>query len=367
MNKIETDVLIVGGGPSGASAALSLLKYFDSRIILVEQSDFDRILVGEQVSSSIFDLLDYIDLCITDFEDGCFLPSYGSMSFWGSEYPSYIDAIFTTEQSSYQLNRDKFDLTLIKKISERGGNVFPRTKCTRFFQRDNGDWEVSLKHPMKGEFIIVANFLIDATGRQASVSRQIGVHSKRIDALMGVGAFLKLDNTRKLKQNRLIETTEHGWWHSAVLPDNLMTLTFFSDADIISRNKINKSAFWNDCLQSTYHTRERAKGGVASDSKPWVRNAFTQIVDSTKAENFMAIGDAATSFDPISSMGIGFGISSAFQSTLIVSSPASQRNQKIVVYQNGINSNFENYLSLKKNVYAQEKRWTSSEFWVRRS
>ncbi len=53
----ETDVLIVGGGPAGSSTALSLLKYSNLEVALIEQSTLNNLRVGEQVNASIFDLL----------------------------------------------------------------------------------------------------------------------------------------------------------------------------------------------------------------------------------------------------------------------------------------------------------------------
>ena len=75
---IQTDVLIVGGGPGGASAALSLLNNSNYSVTIIEQSDFNTTRVGEHVSSSIFDLIDYLKLSKSDFRQDSFIPAYAS-------------------------------------------------------------------------------------------------------------------------------------------------------------------------------------------------------------------------------------------------------------------------------------------------
>ena len=61
-NSKQIDVLIVGGGPAGTSVALSLLNYSDHTVMLVEQSDLNQMRVGEHVSASIFDLVEYLKI-----------------------------------------------------------------------------------------------------------------------------------------------------------------------------------------------------------------------------------------------------------------------------------------------------------------
>jgi alkyl hydroperoxide reductase subunit AhpF len=61
-NLLETNVLIVGGGPAGTSAALSLLKYSDLKVVIVEETGLESVKIGEQVNSSIFDLLSIWEL-----------------------------------------------------------------------------------------------------------------------------------------------------------------------------------------------------------------------------------------------------------------------------------------------------------------
>ena len=61
-NTYQVDVLIVGGGPAGASAALSLLTYSEHTVLLVEQSNLEQTRVGEHVSASLFDFLHLIQV-----------------------------------------------------------------------------------------------------------------------------------------------------------------------------------------------------------------------------------------------------------------------------------------------------------------
>jgi len=368
MTNLNTDVLIVGGGPAGASAAISLLNSSNNiSVTLTEHSGLDNRRVGEHVSSSIFELLSHLDLKPEEFGQDCFLPAYGNTSYWGMDQPILRDSIFTTEAASYQLDREQFDLTLLKSVSEKGGNVFPRTKCTQFIQQEDKSWTVSLQHPKSGSFLITAKFLIDASGRQAHVCRQIGVRTRRDDHLVGVGCFLEFGDRKELQHDLLMESVENGWWYSATLPQNSMIIVFFSDADIISNNKFNQATAWNKLLQRTRQMKYKVDGAYNQETL-WIRNAHTQISNSTDRENFIAIGDAAVSFDPISSMGIGFAITSACHAASIVESALLKHDTKrISVYQNDIERNFENYHILRRKIYQQERRWLLSDFWARRN
>lgn len=362
----NTDVLIIGGGPAGAAAALSLVNYSNNSVALVEKSDFNTTRVGEQVSASIFDLLNYLKLNKEDFEASSFMPAYANKAYWGSNQVSTTQSIFTMEEATYQIDREKFDLKLIEVAAERGVTVFPRTKCLQYQQLEDKSWRVSVMHATEGKFTIHANYLLDASGRSGNVGRQVGVLSKKHDNLMGVGVFLELRNNN-LRFEQTIESTELGWWYTACLPGNRMVATFFSDADIISSHGLHKMNIWKETLQTTQHVKQLLRETSLLSEKLWVRNAQTQITDTTHVSRFLAIGDAAASFDPISSMGIGFSISSACHAAKHITNELAGDSSKTEIFQQDIKGNFNRYLQLRMRFYQEERRWANAMFWQRRS
>lgn len=54
------DVVIIGGGPAGISAALTLLKRTDISVLVVEAGHYDRPKSGESLSPGVRNLLDYL-------------------------------------------------------------------------------------------------------------------------------------------------------------------------------------------------------------------------------------------------------------------------------------------------------------------
>jgi flavin-dependent dehydrogenase len=368
MANIKTDVLIIGGGPAGASAAISILKYSkDTSVALVEQSDLDQIRVGEHVSSSIFDLLKYLGLEPDDFESGSFLQNHGTTSYWGSTVPMTRDAIFSAEKPACQLDRKVFDLTLLKQVANLGGIVLPRTRCIGYEQLEDATWHVKLQHAEQGAISINSKFLIDASGRQRSPSRQLNIPSVKHDTLFGIGAFLAI-NGRRLPNEQMIESTELGWWYSATLQDNYTATVFFTDSDIVSDHELSKPANWHALLQKTRYIKNRIAGFDPAGVNIWARSAHTHISNITSTRNFIAIGDAMVSFDPISSMGIGFAISSGCNAAAVVMLELTEPDtNRIAVYQSDVNRIFNNYLQQQKKIYQQEKRWPESEFWKRRA
>ncbi|WPU92811.1 lysine-epsilon-oxidase maturase LodB [Mucilaginibacter sabulilitoris] len=368
MSHIKTDVLIIGGGPAGTSAAISVLKYGrDISVMLVEQSDLDQIRVGEHVSSSIFELLKYLSLEPGDFENGCFLTNHGTTSYWGSGIPMTRDAIFSAERPACQLDRKIFDLTLLKQVADLGGIVLPRTRCLGYDQLEDHNWQVKLHHAEQGAISVHAKFLIDASGRQRSASRLLNIPSDKHDTLFGIGAFLAI-NGRDLPSDQMMESTELGWWYSATLQDNYATTIFFTDSDIVSEYELSKPANWYRQLQQTKFIKKRITGFDPAAINLWSRSAHTHISNISNSRNFIAIGDAMASFDPISSMGIGFAISSACNAAAIALLELNESDaNRIAVYQADVSRIFNNYLQQQKKVYQQEKRWPESSFWKRRT
>lgn len=363
----NTDVLIVGGGPSGTSAALSILQHSSLSVILTDNTAFDVSRVGEHVDASLFKLLSYLEIEKDDFEADSFIEGYNSLAAWGNEVITSRSSIHNPESKSFQLDREKFDLLMLSEITNRGGKIFPRTKCIQIEQLENDSWELQMKHQTKGNFTIRTKFLIDASGRQGHLCRMLNLKVIKYDQLVGISAFLRFREPKILPQEIFLETVKHGWWYSATLPGDRLVFTLFTDADIIKTQQLQKPGNWNKLLLETKHIGKRIQNTIA-DEQLWVRNAFSQLSDSSVKNNFLAIGDAAAAFDPISSMGIGFAVSSACNAARAIEHFFSSDGDDsyIRTYQEDLKTIFGNYLNLRKQYYHMEQRWAKELFWDRR-
>ncbi len=360
----DTDVLIVGGGPAGASAALSILKFSDLTVTVVERSDLNIERIGEQVSSSIFDLLQYLGLDKTDFGHDCFLPGYSSHAAWGSSKVTERHSISSTHIDSYQINRTVFDITLLSKASDMGAVIMPDARCTEYEARENG-WQVGINHQTEGRFIVNTRYLIDATGRQSHLARHLEAKITKDDELVAVGAFLQFQEEKALEQDFFLETVEDGWWYYAVLPGRKIVLSLFTDAHNVKEKQLNKIENWIALLLNTVHVKHKVSGSMTFE-KPWVKNAYSHFTDGTKIKNFITIGDAACSFDPISSMGIGFAMSSACNGALAIINQDWDVNS-IRHYNEDLKRIYYDYICTKSQYYKEEKRWPHAQFWKNRS
>ena len=81
--------------------------------------------------------------------------------------------------------------------------------------------------------------------------------------------------------------------------------------------------------------------------------------------HFLAVGDAVASFDPISSMGIGFAMSSGSFAAKAIADHSSNPNA-LKVYEESIQNILSNYNETKGLYYRKEQRWPDSTFWKKR-
>jgi flavin-dependent dehydrogenase len=84
--------------------------------------------------------------------------------------------------------------------------------------------------------------------------------------------------------------------------------------------------------------------------------------------SYLAVGDAVCSFDPISSMGIGFALASGSQAaTAINASDHTSGDMSLQSYFKDTKRIFSDYLKTRNKIYRQETRWPDSDFWQRRT
>ncbi|ATC94724.1 lysine-epsilon-oxidase maturase LodB [Pseudoalteromonas tunicata] len=367
MEQHEVDVLIVGAGPAGAACGISLRNHANKQVLIIDNSDLQQTRVGEHVTASIFEFMDYLNVADINQSSEFITENYGNTSYWGSQSANEHSSLFTAAGNTYQLQRSEFDTSLLYNFVAVGGNVLLDCADINFEQQADNTWVVHLLHSVRGSIQIRANFLVDGSGRNAHISKSLGLSRHKKDDLMGVGCFLNVSGLA-LTQEQLIETTENGWWYCAALPNEKAVVTFFTDMDIIKELKLNKPDYWNFELAKTKHVKKRISGSQSVSDKLWLRNASSQLSEGTPLKNFVAIGDAAASFDPISSMGLGFAISSACFAAKAIHASIIEKTQKpLLVYQDDVVNNFKQYCQIHKQVYQQETRWNNSDFWQRRS
>ncbi len=357
------DVAIFGGGPAGSATALSLLQKGCS-VVLFERSQDDKIRHGETLVPVARKLL--VELGVWEqFLHAGHQQSHGILSAWGNEGLYENNFIFNPFGNGWHLDRVRFDAMLMTATEKAGGLVLRGSQTIKCLERAKGLWNLNVQikdtlHQFR------ARFLVDATGRSSFIAGKMGAKRILSDHLVGVVAFFHTNRQAFMHNGcTLIEAQQNGWWYSAGLPGCRTVLAFMTDADIYARAIKSSPGFWQEQLDSSAYTKAgMVPSNIISKPKP-VASCSSRIYPVAGA-HWLAVGDAAMSFDPLSSQGIYKAMESGISAAKSIHKKFIDKTSTLESYSRSADKAFEQYMSLRRLYYLKEQRWFKSPFWKRR-
>lgn len=356
-------VIIVGGGPAGASVALSLSRRGLSPIVLEAEKEAG-FKVGECLPPSANPLLE--QLGIKDKLHDYHLPSYGNRAVWGSAEPYERNFLFEPYGAGWHLDRRKFEETLAAGAREAGTDWRYGWQVTRCKERKGG-WQLKARNS-SGEVELEADFVVDATGRAARIARGVGLRRVRYDRLVGAAVLLKTQKTAPARDSfTLIEAVESGWWYSSLLPSNALMVIYMTDSDLVNRKALRQREGWLALLNRNSHTFDRVQDGEFSPStEPHIYAANSERASRIAGGRWLAVGDAACAYDPLSSYGIIAALASGYHAASAIADFFAGSADALGTYARMIDEAYARYLMMNYGYYALERRWPEKEFWQRR-
>jgi flavin-dependent dehydrogenase len=361
------DVAILGGGPAGAAAALSLRRLRPAlRVALVEASRYNAWRVGETLSPGCRELLAGLG-CWERFLKQRFLESFGTRAAWGGDEPYDHEFLFSAQGSGWHVDRARFDAMLCAAAREAGAEILAETRFSGA-ERSEDRWSLTLRRGRAGERI-EASWVIDATGRSAAFAVRQGARRLAADRLVGVAVRFRAP---ECDPSTLVEAQPDGWWYSAATPESGLVVVWMSDADLVSRQGLSAGPRWFEQLARSRHTAARVAGteNSVAEAGPFVRAACSQRLSDFGGDGWVAAGDAACTFDPLSSQGIlkalRTGKIASFAALDGLEGPDVRAASSLARYRQLLGAEYSQYLEARTWFYGEERRWPESPFWARR-
>src|SRR5262249_21827089 len=269
----------------------------------------------------------------------------------------------------WHLDRCKFDEMLLTAAVEGGAVLQRGTTVTSWSQAAADHWSLVFTGRTGEQARIGARFVGDATRRKRWFARRQGAKEAAHDSLVGWVALLsKEDRTADNDSLTLVEAVEEGWWYLALIPGGKVVAAFMSDPDLGWAKRITKAGIWMDLLKRTTHVRRRVERfGYQIEIGPRMIQANSSYLNPATGRYWLAAGDAAAAFDPLSSQGTLNAMETGMQGALAIEQCLQGRRDALKEYGLKIGEALGSYVVNKQFYYREEGRWPESLFWLRRT
>jgi 2-polyprenyl-6-methoxyphenol hydroxylase-like FAD-dependent oxidoreductase len=317
-------VVIVGGGPAGATLAFRLARLGHS-VTVVERSPSPRSCDGESLHPGIWTLLDAVGIRA----EGA-LPIHRSLVRWSS------DDVVERQHRIPQLAvmRPAFDAQLIETARRAGATVLQSAADADSIARG-------------------ARFVADASGR-ASWSRTTRTRTSEPAIAMratwrGAG----------MPSEARVEALEDGWIWGSPMPDGSFAAIACVDAD----SSADEARYFSMMRRSSLFRDLRGQATVHC------QDATTYAADVVCDERTIRIGDASHSLDPLSSSGVRSAMQSALHTSIVINTIVHHPERSLLAlqfYEQAQRAAVAEHIQWTRSFYA-ESRWRDQPFWRKRA
>jgi flavin-dependent dehydrogenase len=323
---------------------------------LIEGSHYETLRIGETLPPPVRPILEHLGVWPA-FQKQDHRKVHGTTAVWGRAAPLDNDFIYMPSSTGWHVDRAAFDAMLARAAESLGVTLILDTRV-RDAKRVADEWRLTLSTGLT----VAARFIVDATGT-AAVARRFGARFVEPDQLIGIARFFEsgADDPRTM-----VEAFEEGWWYTAGLPDGRRVIACMTDADLARCMRLRETEEWGRRLDAMSNV-----GAKARQSNPCsplvIRSAASRRLEPAAAANWLAVGDSASRFDPLSSQGIVKALRSGIFGSYAISDLLTRDDDSgLDRYRRYVVEEFKSYAEIRTKYYREEQRWPQSEFWRRR-
>lgn len=317
MHASACDVLVIGGGPAGSTAA-ALLAQRGYRVTLLEKAHHPRFHIGESLLPASLPLLEQLGVADAVKAIG--------MEKWGVEFTSpwhdhkqafvFADAMNKALPMAYQVRRAEFDEILIRNAARKNVRVVEGCAAQAVnFLSDQPGVDVQARYEDGRTESLRARFLLDASGRDTFLANRFKAkrHNPKHNSAAIYAHFSGATrNPGKAEGDISLFWFEHGWFWLIPLAGGVTSVGAVAWPYYFKARKGKSlTEFFHETIALCAPLHERLRNAQRVTPVEATGN-YSYVCDHSYGKNYLLLGDAYTFIDPVFSSGVMLAMKSAF-------------------------------------------------------
>lgn len=347
----NTDICIIGAGPAGTAIAKRLAS-FGYTAVIIEKSAFPRSHVGICLSDTTDNLLDYLEVGEA-IKRANFLTRKTTVVRWDTDAP------VLTDQPGFHVDRGTFDQILLDNARSVGVHAIQPAHVTNIHHNSNGGWKINLTLNT-GHQVVNSNFLVDASGKSNALS---GKTARCGPPLFALHAIWKLKSNPDY--DGFMEAGENAWLWMAQLKGHRAMVSLYTEPKHFSQSMSqNIKGHYYKMLEQFELLNHCELGEVIDEVKGC--DASSRYSTEPIGQDFIKVGDANLSVDPMASQGVHLALTSGIQAAIVVNTLLRYPEYSAAAlefYRSRQKERIQQYTEKTASAYAQVAARRPEAFW----
>ena len=309
------DVIVIGGGPCGATAS-ALLAEKGHRVILLEKAKFPRYHVGESLMPFCYFTLKRLGV-LEEMEKHAFVKKH-SVQFVSKDGkisdPFYFfQHLDHPAATTWQVERSVFDNMLLRNAEAKGVDVREETEVGGFVYEGDRVTGVKAKTKNGEEYTVNATVTLDCTGRDALFLRKKSWR-KRDPKLNKIAIWTLYRNAKRDEGLDEGATTVayvdgRGWFWNIPLRNNIVSSGIVAERDYLYRDSRDPREIYEREIEENSWIKEHLGEGEQF-GEYWVTGEYSYRGEHCASNGLVMAGDAFAFLDPVFSSAVFLALKS---------------------------------------------------------